>query len=450
MKLLRRETLSVYLQIILIASAAKRGRHKIKKHKYIKLIFPNDYKTFWLEQLVEGALNQTEARGAVILLGGPSKLERPVSNHITAEFSKHVSSIKIDYPANRRKYFFLWKWQSLFATPQSTLFIFLFSEEKNQTLSVDKILECIALRLAPLRSTSPKILFIIIRKNVNFSRKLRALVFEILRTCWKQRRLIDMSFVIVFKNKKKSAVAMYHNEFKQFQTLVSLNKSRSTIFPYKLRDMGKANFDIHYRSTRPEVENMELLSYKLSRSIKSMSSITFVRHLFCQVHNCTAKVVRKKLVGYEAEIMRLTIYTKPIDYKVFHSICDIITIYAAIPHHKQPSTMRLYNLENIFIFFAFTSFLAAFVRRPIFMILQGRKNNWSVLNVLLCFLGYSLVTGTSRKARIAYLIIIVIFFWVSFDFSSTATTYETEIMEIKIQSMHDLYAMNVDFILWFH
>lgn len=40
-------------------------------------------------------------------------------------------------------------------------------------------------------------------------------------------------------------------------------------------------------------------------------------------------------------------------------------------------------------------------------------------------------------------IMIVISFWVSFGFSSAATTHETEIAEIKIENINDLYATNL-------
>lgn len=105
------------------------GERSRKTSTYIKAIFPSNYETFWLEPAVKGILNQTQARGAVILYEGFSDVEKTVSNHITTEFLKQIPLVKIDYRAYVKKvslFSATWYNQPLFAIPKHLVFILLF------------------------------------------------------------------------------------------------------------------------------------------------------------------------------------------------------------------------------------------------------------------------------------------------------------------------------------
>lgn len=76
----------LFLQIFVIVSGAK--HRQLNENKFIKSVFPHNYKSFWLESAVEGIFNETEARGAIIRSETLLDLEKSLSNHITIEFSK--------------------------------------------------------------------------------------------------------------------------------------------------------------------------------------------------------------------------------------------------------------------------------------------------------------------------------------------------------------------------
>lgn len=72
---------------------------------------------------------------------------------------------------------------------------------------------------------------------------------------------------------------------------------------------------------------------------------------------------------------------------------------------------RIISLLQKEFFFPQENNLLRVAKMSIFAITCGRKEYWSIFNVLYCFLGWLLVTGISARNRIAYLIIIAISFW---------------------------------------
>lgn len=138
MKLFKKETLFFIVQLILIASEAKRRRGKWKKNKHIKSILPINSNNFWLEPAVKGVLIDTGARGAIIFYDAASKVERPLANYITTEFSKQVSSIKIECNIRNMSRFEGVN-HPLVENPQSTLHVLLCNRERDLNSSLKKL-----------------------------------------------------------------------------------------------------------------------------------------------------------------------------------------------------------------------------------------------------------------------------------------------------------------------
>lgn len=77
---------------------------------------------------MEGILNQTESRGAVIVYGGSSTIETSVKNHISDEFSKRLVSVEIDSLAYKKKELrgpAGWKTHPYFITTHSSILMML-------------------------------------------------------------------------------------------------------------------------------------------------------------------------------------------------------------------------------------------------------------------------------------------------------------------------------------
>lgn len=436
---LRLQFLVLFLLILISQeSCAKIRKFKSKFTRKDTALIP------W-QSIVNSIAENDQPYGVNIWYVNKRKFRGKTMRSVVRTLFNNIPSTQVNFDDLRRRknFLYLLKRPKMKQTIASMNVIFLqLYQRSNRFKIISSVLDMVAETVRPI--PQPKILVIIFggeqRDQTLIKELKRQLYVEANKLC------LDLTFILVFKNKKLMPMVWYILLFENRYVSKPLNVTKDLLFPDKLKNMAEYRIRLSSHHFRTINDMHRYIGNEYKKPFTSYYTKPWEQtKVFCEVSNCTVTFVRH---GHSFHVHFTISNLQQQDYfsGTYSNVYIIKKRWAAIPHIKEELIEQHLDCRKILFFTLSIVILLGFCQL-LKSFLGLDRSQWKIVDVFrLTVLGSPLSASNGLLNKLFHLFLIILSFYVSNGLIDVATDFKITVTQVPVRSEIGLLNFNVPII----